>query len=311
MSGVYSVRLPAPYGGRMSTAGRRSELVTTERTRLTVTDFESEIIRLDQGESEHSNWLVYGDSNAGKTVLASTLPERTFWLAGEPGFKSAVRWRAKHGLPQHKGARRITNSAEAWAAIEWLEGTPKRGSAPRYTRLDWIVLDGASTMQDKFRLAYAAEAFDINPAKRQHRNLPDRPDYFNTQNFLKAWIPRLVDMPVNLLITAHAYRTDLTENGELLVFPGFQGKVTEVANAISGLMDVVGYYEKRRIYSKRDSTQSKIVRRLWLESPERKSNKDEEVRFIVGDKFDALGPYMDFPTMPKLLAKIDEREEEE
>lgn len=294
-----------------STAGQRSKLVTTERTTLSISDFESEIIRLDQGGSEQLNALIYGDSNAGKTVLASTLPEKTFWLVCEPGFKSAVRWRAKQGLPPHKGARRITNTAEAWAAIEWLEARPQGKRNPRYSYLDWIVLDGASTMQDKFRLAYAAEAFDINPAKRQHRNLPDKPDYFNTQNFLKAWIPRLVDMPVNLLITAHAYRTDMTENGELLVFPGFQGKVTEVANAIAGLMDIVGYYEKRRVYSKRNPEQSKVVRRLWFESPERKSKNDEEVRFIVGDKFDCLGQYIDYPTVPKLLAKIDGQEIEE
>lgn len=286
-----------------STAGQRSTLVTTERTRLSLSDFAKELIRLDQGEDESVNILVYGDSNAGKTVLSGTLPEKTFWLVCEPGFKSAVRWRASQGLPPHKGARRISNTAEAWAAIEWLE------YKDRCRKLDWLVVDGASTMQDRFRLAYAAEAFDINPTKRQHRNLPDRPDFYNTQNFLKAWIPRLVDLPVNLLITAHAYRTDATENGELLVFPGFQGRVTEVANAISGLMDVTGYYEARRVRSQR-TNESKIVRRMWFETPERRNRQDEEVRYVVGDKFNCLGSHIDFPTMPKLMAKITGQEEE-
>lgn len=282
-----------------STAGERSNRVTTERTTLSLSDFEAELIRLDQGEEEHVNMLVYGDSNAGKTYLAGTLPERTFWLVCEPGFKSAVRMRHARGLPPHKGARRITNTAEAWAAVEWLR------YRERCRKLDWLVLDGGSTMQDRFRLAYAAEAFDINPSKRQHRNLPDRPDYFNTQNFLKSWIPSLIDLPVNLLITAHAYRTDETENGELLVFPGFQGKVTETANAISGLMDVTGYYEARRIARK--GGESRLVRRLWFESPAR-ARGEQEVRYIVGDKFNALGKYMDFPTMPKLMGKINGEE---
>lgn len=282
----------------MSTAGQRSSLVTTERTRLSLSDFEKELIRLDQGEDESTNLLVYGDSNAGKTVLAGSLPERTFWLVCEPGFKSAARWRAAKGLKPHLRARRITNSAEAWAAVEWLE------SKERYRKLDWVVLDGASTMQDRFRLAYAAEAFDINPTKRQHRNLPDRPDYFNTQNFLKSWIPRLVDMPVNLLITAHAYRTDLTENGELLVYPGFQGKVTETSNAISGLMDVTGYLEARPMRS-RQTEEMRIVRRLWFESPtDRKRKEEMEVRYIVGDKFACLGKHMDNPSMPKIMSLI-------
>lgn len=283
-----------------STAGQRSSLVTTERTRLSLSDFERELIRLDQGEDESKNILVYGDSNAGKTVLAGSLPPRTFWLVCEPGFKSAVRWRASQGLPPHRGAHRIGNTAEAWAAVEWLE------YRERFRKLDWIVLDGVSTMQDRFRLGYAAEAFDINPTKRQHRNLPDRPDYFNTQNFLKAWIPRLVDMPVNLLMTAHAYRTDLTENGELLVFPGFQGKVTETSNAISGLMDATGYMEARRLRHKR-SGEARTERRLWFESPTGRNRKeeDQDVRYIVGDKFQVLGEHIANPTMPQIISMID------
>ena len=275
----------------MTTAGQRSNRVQTERTTVSLSDFERELVRLEDA-SESINMLVYGDSNVGKTWLGATCPGKTFWLVGEPGYKSAGR-RGARGY-----GRRIADSATAWAAIEWLEY--KR----RYERLNWIVLDGLSTMQDRFRLAYTAEAFDINPAKRQHRNLPDKPDYFNTQNFLKAWIPRLVDMPVNLLITAHAYRTDLTDNGELLVFPGVQGKVTETANAIAGLMDVTGYFEKKRVRS-RTSDETKVVRRLWFESPERKSRKEDEVRYIVGDKFDCLGQFMDNPTIPRLLEKIN------
>lgn len=282
-----------------STAGQRSTLVTTERTRLSLSDFAKGLIKLDEGEDESSSILVYGDSNAGKTVLAGTLPAETFWLVCEPGFKSAARYRQRQELPPHKGARRITNSAEAWAAVEWLE------YRERYRKLKWLVVDGLSTMQDRFRLAYAAEAFDINPTKRAHRNLPDRPDYFNTQNFLKSWIPRLVDMPVNLLITAHAYRTDLTDDGELLVFPGVQGKVTETSNAISGLMDVTGYLEAKPIRNKR-TEEVRIRRRLWLASPTDRTRKEEqEVRYIVGDKYDALGAYIDSPTMPRIMQLIN------
>lgn len=282
-----------------TTAGKQSALATTERTRLSLSDFEKELIRFESGQEESINLLIYGDSNAGKTVLSGTLPERTFWAVCEPGFKSAIRWRRKLGLAPHKGARKLTNTAEAWALVEWLE------YRERFRKLDWLVLDGLTTMQDRFRLAYAAEAFDINPAKRQHRNLPDKPDYFNTQNFLKSWMPRLVDMPVNLLVTAHAYRTDLTDNGELLVFPGVQGKVTEISNAISGLMDATGYLEKRVLTHPR-TNQQKLVRRLWFESPNDRQRKEEQdVRYIVGDKFDCLGRYIDNPDMPSIIAKIN------
>lgn len=282
----------------MSTAGQRSQLVTTERTPLSIADFAKDIIRFDSesSASESTNILVYGDSNAGKTVLAGSLPEKTFWLVCEPGYKSAIRWRQRAGLPPHRGARQISNTAEAWAAIEWLEAGEK------YRKLDWLVVDGASTMQDRFRLAYTNEAFIKNPTSRAHHNLPDRPDYFNTQNFLKSWFPRLIDMPVNLIITAHPYRTNNTEDGELLVFPGFQGKGTEVSNAISGLMDVTAYMESRR---KTVGKEVKTQRRIWFQPPAGRGNDDQDVRYIVGDKFGVLPDYITAPTMEKIQSYIN------
>lgn len=280
----------------VSTAGKRSDRVRTERSTVSLTDFESEMERLESG-AESTNILIHGDSNVGKTRVAGTCPGRTFWLVGEPGYKSAARAGAR-GM-----ARRISDTATALAAVDWLRSPSKQNPRKlRYELLNWIVLDGLSTMQDRFRLGYAAEAFDINPEKRQHRNLPDRPDYFNTQNFLKSWIPQLVDLPVNLLITAHTYRTDETDNGELLVYPGIQGKVNETANSISGLMDITGYMEAKRMPLK--SGGSKLVRRVWFETPERQSKRSTDVRYICGDKFGVLGSHMDDCTIPKILAKI-------
>lgn len=271
----------------MSTAGKRSNRVRTERSEVSLSDFARDMERLESG-SESTNILIHGDSNVGKTVLAGTCPGRTFWLVGEPGYKSAGRQGAK-GL-----AKRIGDSATALAAIDWLNERPQGKRQRRYEILSWVVLDGLTTMQDRIRLSYTAEAFDIDPSKRQHRNLPDRPDYFNTQNFLKSWIAQLVDMPVNLLITSHTYRTDETDNGELLVYPGIQGKVNETANAISGLMDITGYMERRR-FKVRNSDSTKEVRRVWFSSPERRSKREQEVRYICGDKFNALGKYYDLP----------------
>lgn len=263
---------------------------------MSMSDFAAELVKLDPG-SESINALVYGDSNVGKTALAGTCPGKTFWLIGEPGYKTAAR-RGAIGM-----GRKIPDTATAWAAVEWLEGISPKTKRPRYEVFDWIVLDGLSTMQDRFRLSYAAEAFDIDPGKRQHRNLPDRPDYFNTQNMLKAWIPRLVDMPTNFLITAHAYRTDLTDNGELLVFPGVQGKVTETANAISGLMDITAFMRKETIRS-RDGSKTREVRRLHFDSPKSTSKEEDDVRYICGEKFGNLPKHLDNPTMPQLLELI-------
>ena len=273
-----------------TTTGKSSSRVQTERSTVSISDFAAEIEELS-GSSESINGIIHGDSNVGKTWLAATCPGRTFWLVCEPGYKSAAR---RGGIGY---GRRISDTATALTAIDWLKGKNKAGQR-RYEALDWIVLDGLSTMEKRFRLGYAAEAFDVSGGtKRTHRNLPDKPDYFNTQNFLLSWIPQLVDLPVNFLITAHTYKTE-DGDGDPIAYPGIQGVKGETSNAISGLMDFTGYYEAKRYKSKRTGD-ARLVRRLWFETP-----PDREVRYICGDKFDCLGPYMDFPTIPDMLDKI-------
>ena len=79
-----------------STAGKTSDRVRTERTQVTVSDFEREIERLEAGV-ESVNIMIHGDSNVGKTRVAGTCPGKTFWLVGEPGYKSAARAGARGG----------------------------------------------------------------------------------------------------------------------------------------------------------------------------------------------------------------------
>jgi hypothetical protein len=238
--------------------------MATERQGMTLSDFEAGIFDLD-GASEFAKVMIYGDSGGGKTVFAGTTPGRTFWLVGEPGYISAARQGAKGR------GRLIKDTASATAAAVWLED----GNC---ADLDWVIADGLSTLNTKFLLDYAAEAFDTNPAKRAHRNLPDKPDYFNAQNFTKSWISRLIDLPVNVLITAHAMRPE--EGGETVVYPGIQGKGYEVSNYISGLMHVVGYMAVRA-----DGEGGQSRRILWQQY----HDEENDTRYFAKDQFDALG----------------------
>jgi AAA domain len=224
--------------------------MATERKSTSGADFEKGLFELD-GATEFYNILIYGDSGAGKTVLAGSLPGRVLFLAGEPGYISAARM---GGLDPGAKGRLIPDTSTASAAILWLEN----GGWKQY---DWIVVDGFTTMGVKFLLGYAAEAFDANPAKRAHRNLPDKPDYYNTQNFMKSWAARFIDLPCNVLFTGHAMRPE-DENGEILVYPGIQGKGYEVSNYISGLMHGVWYMAPRLLERKGETVQQ---RRLLFE----------------------------------------------
>lgn len=254
---------------------------------MSAAEFAAGMFDLD-GATEYKNILVFGDSGVGKTVFSGTCPGRVLFLAGEPGYISAARQGAKGKV------RIIPDTATAVAAASWLE----TGGASQF---DWIVADGLGTMQNKFLLSYAAEAFDANPAKRTHRNLPDKPDYFNAQNFVKGWVSRLIDLPANVLFTAHAMRPE-NDEGERVVYPSIQGKGYEVSNYVCGLMHAVGFMSMR--VRKTAEGAEQVRRILW----QNYRDPEAETTYFAKDQFDALGMYTDDKTMSELIAIIDSGE---
>jgi hypothetical protein len=256
--------------------------VATERKRTTPSEFEAGFFDLN-GAAEFKNIMIHGDSGCGKTVLSGTVPGRICFIAGEPGYISAAR------LGARGKARIVRDTSMGLAAIEWLED----GHASDF---DWVILDGATTLEKKFLLGYAAEAFDANPAKRAHRNLPDKPDYYNTQNYMKGWISRFIDLPVNFLLTCHSMRPDGDE-GETLVYPGFQGKGTEISNFISGLFHTVGYMSIRV-----NSEHEEVRRVLWHHHYDEKT----ETRYFAKDQFNALPKFTDGWSMSQIVTRMDE-----
>lgn len=255
------------------------------KTIVSMDDFEAGLFELD-GNLESKNIMIYGDSDAGKTFLAGSAPGKVLILAGGPGFNTA----------HHSGAdaqvRLIPDTATWVAGIEWLE-------AGGWQKFDWIIVEDLSIMDFKFRLSYAAEAYDANPEKRTHRNLPAPTDYFNTQNLIRGTITRLVSLPVNCLFTAHAMHTE-NEDGDLMVYPAIQGKKNEVSNYVSGLMTAVGFISKMR--PSRGVNKGKEVRRIIWNSV---TNPDTDVKYFAGDKTSRLPKLMDNTTMPEIIAAMD------
>lgn len=276
-----------------SARAKGREAVLTDANVVSAKEFESLIRELD-GDCETKNMLVYGDSGCGKTVFAGTAPNSLI-LACEPGYISAAR--VKLGLPVGKrDIRPVPNGATLLGGLDWLEG----GGFKRY---EWIVLEGATTLETKARLGYAAEAFDLNPASRAHRNLPDKPDYFNTQNFIRSAITRLVDLPVNVLITAHAMRMD-DDTGDRLVVPSFQQKDGALSNYVSGLMHAVGFMRKRTVEDK-DSGKLREVRRvLWQQW----ADPDTGTVYFAKDQFHRFGRFKDDPNMLELMELLEDEE---
>lgn len=257
-------------------------------------DFARAIEDLD-GDCETVNVLLYGDSGCGKTVVAGSCPN-SLWLACEPGYIAAARPRWDLDLGKRK-IRKIPDSATMLGALDWLE-------AGGHKDFQWVILDGASTLEKKIRLNFAAEAFDSNPEKRVHRNLPAEADYFNTQNFMIGAISRIVDLPVNVLVTAHSMTMD-DDSGNVRVLPEFQKKGGGLSNYVSGLMHAVGYMRKRSVKMKGTEKTREVRRILWQQAVDPNSG----TVYFAKDQFDALGRYTDDTNMFELMALIEKTKE--
>jgi hypothetical protein len=270
--------------------------MATEKSQVTVEDFLGGMFDL-QGSQEFKKVMIYGPPGLGKTSLVGTLPppkkgKYHLILAGEPGFITA----ARRGLKAK--VRLIPDTATMLAALAWLEG----GAVDE---IDWIVVEGTSTMQNKWLLGYAAEAFDNRPASRTHRNLPDKPDYLNAQNALKGFVTRFVDLPCNVLFTAHAmYPED--SDGDPMITANIQGKGHEVSDYVLGQMLAVGYFTKVnvRVPSPDDPEKkvSKEARRIYWQS---RKSKETGVTIIAKDQTDTLGRWTDDMTLAEIIALMD------
>lgn len=260
--------------------------MATERKPVSIAEFEREIVDLD-GDAAHKKILLFGPSGVGKTVIAGSAPNSLI-LACEPGYISAARVSLNTLGKQQRKLRKVRDSATAIAAVEYLED----GNAEKY---DWVIVDGATTLEHKVRLGYAAEAFDANPTKRAHRNLPDKPDYFNTQNFMLGWVSRLIDLPVNVIITCHDMKVDDE------VMPSFQKREGALSNSICGLMHVVGFVRKIEIPRSGEEL-AKDIYRIYFQ---RKHDSKNDVTYFAKDQFNALGKWMDNTSIPEIAARID------
>lgn len=264
--------------------------MATERKGMTSAEFEAGLFEMD-GASEYANILIYGDPGSQKTRLTGTAPGHNLFLAAEPGYISA----ARNGF---KGqGRLITDTASANAAMSWLED----GNAINY---DFIIADGGSSFMTKILLEYAAEAYDLsNGTKRAGRNLPDKPDYLNAQNFMKGWTARLIDLPAHIIMTTHVMRTE-DRDGDPWVKPNFQGKDGEVSDYIAGQFHVVGFIRPTTVKVKDEGDEKakakQVSRILWRAKKDPKT----DITYFAKDQFGTLGTFSDDTNLTEVIENI-------
>jgi hypothetical protein len=229
------------------------------------------IVELDDYQ-ESTNHIIYGDTGAGKTPLLGTAPKMLILaLTREQGLISA---------------RRTGSTAKVWPIKQWEDAVEaykylESGDHP----FENVGVDGLSTLQDVLLSDIVAASHRANPAKR-HAIIPAQDNYLESQLKLKQWIGHMNELPINCWYSALAMRKD-DEEGEQIVLPLLKGKDYMIAQEICAMMHTVG----------------------WLDVPDdtkddRRLHYARRGPYFAKDRLMCLGRYIDNPTIPAILQRI-------
>jgi hypothetical protein len=224
-------------------------------------------------------WLVYGESDAGKTVLAGTAPKALFLTTDIEGTESA------RALGSTADELRINTFTEFCEAVSWLV---YGGGVKEY---EWVIPDTITELEE---LCWQ-EQLVSSDVRRASKYQPNKADYPLVWAKTKEQLSLLGRAPVNTLFIAHTMRIDReTEDGEdtvTLAMPAMGSrKRGDLSSSICAQHSVVGYM---RVAAQEGG---KVERQLLTHSGP---------RWIARDRTTKLGAGMVDPSIPKMLAKIN------
>jgi len=222
------------------------------------------------------NMMIVGDAGFGKTVFAGTADNALFLTTDPEGTISALVF---------------GSTAKEWKIETWSE----LNEAYRYLRdggikeigLKWVIIDNISEAQN-LGMKETMELARSNNSKLDEF-ISSQQDYLRSQNMLRQMVKMFNDLNVNILWTAWQTRLE-DENGDAYYAPGIHGQQGMLGQTIAGYMNMVGYGEVVHD-SKGDD-----VRRIWFST---------SGRFRGKDRFNALIPFRDRLTIPKMERLVD------
>ena len=205
---------------------QKPKFVHSERVRMP----ESRIVSL-QDDAPSINILVYGDSGAGKTVLAGS-DRRVLFLAPEDsGTLSALRMGSK---------------ADKWPIRKWEDlievyeycyDIENGGGTMPY---DWLAVDSITEMQYMARQYILQRTAQDKINKNQDTEVPQIQDWQREYIILEKMVRAFNDLKVNVIFTALA-RKETDADGEEFLVPDIQGKGYGLSMKIVALMTSYGY----------------------------------------------------------------------
>jgi hypothetical protein len=222
----------------------------------------------------YQNWLIYGLSGAGKTVLAgsaSIVPEMSpvLFVDIEGGIKSL-----RSFYPQVKVVR-----VRTFKELQRLAKAIASGSLPYKT----LIIDSLSEAQKMSMQLIMAEAYRENP--EIDPDIPRMRDWGKNIEQIRRFVRQMRDLPINTIFTALSVEDKDNKNRTTnrVALPG------KLSNEIPGFFDQVGF-----LYIKQKGEDS--VRYLLTSQTETTMAKDRSTK---------LPKTIESPTMQEIFNLIN------
>lgn len=242
------------------------------------------ITKLSEGTS-FRNWLIYGDSGVGKTVLAGTAPRALILTVESEGTESA---------------RALGSTAEEWVcdtwdelltAFEWL----KSGGKDHY---EWVVVDSLSEMEELCWRYVLEDGVKRKPGSRT-LDKPALEDYQVVGNKIKRLVDQFNRLKVNVLYTAQVMRRTVEdeEGDEIELRQPLVGSTRNgvISQKVCGMVTLVGLL----IPTKGDEDEDiPPGRRLWVAGSE---------RYLAKDRHDTFDRFIQDPNIEEMDAAVKAR----
>lgn len=237
---------------------------------------------------EPARVLIYGDTGAGKTILAATCPD-VLIAACESGVKSARQF----------GLKAKVYKSPTWPQFAQFITACRKGEVD-LSRHKWLVIDSSTKLQE-LMIRHILNVEYKNSNHVRDLDTLQIQDYSKWYNMWKRYVNAINDLPINVMHLAHAMRSE-DEEGEPLILPMFTGKNgTDDPKTMSywmcGSVDLLGYLSvKGQGGESENSTATKFSNTLIIR---------RYGPFIAKDRYN-LGPAsIDNPNMATIAKRIE------
>lgn len=252
-------------------APRRATPASAPRRPTAITSLQS------QGVKRHRNWVIYGPSGVGKSVLAGTAPNALFLAADPNGTESA----------RELGSTADEVPVDTWQQfsdyVDWIV----RGDGA--TAYEYIIVDTVDEVEER---CWEAQLVSED-LKRASKYQPNKGDYPVVWRKLREELNRLNRAPVNVIYLAHMMHIDREdEEGDTvtLAMPEMGSrKRGDLSSWFCAQAGLVGYM--RTVDQEGGGTERQLMTATTS-------------RYIAKDRTTKMGAGIVDPTIPGMLARI-------